>query len=77
MAPNQIHQRMATHETHQAPSLDFPPPESPMFLPSEKSVTLIASDARERPLWIDHVMQGIPLPSRDTHVPESGGLGRW
>jgi len=77
MAPNENHQRMATHEPNPAPSLDFPPARIPIVPSVRKERGAYRVRRSGAPLWIDHVMQGIPLPSGDTHVPESGGLGRW
>lgn len=77
MSPNQT-QGMASHQLQEnrEPFLDFPPPESPMFFPPEMSVAHTRSTLGSVSLWINHVTQGIPLPSRATHVPETGGLDR-
>ena len=59
------------------PSLEFPPPVSPIVHSVREERDLQMSIARERPLWVDHVMPGLPLPRQYTHVPETRGLSRW
>ncbi len=58
------------------PSLEFPPLVSPVIYPVRME-RVETSTARERSLWVDHAVQGYPLPSKDTNGPESRGLSRW
>ena len=59
------------------PPLEFPPPVSPIVQSVREERDQEVSIARECPLWIDHVVPGLPLPGQYAHVPETRGLRRW